>query len=122
MKLHHTQLAEKNQITSYGEGFIEVNGVRYEGSLVVTPAEIASWSVQHFNELAEDNFTRILPLQPAVVLFGTGKTLRFPHPRLIQALTAAQIGVESMDIGAACRTFNILVAEDRQVVLLILHD
>lgn len=122
MKLHDTQPSGKNRITGYGEGFIEIDQVRHEGSLVVTPEEISAWSARHFSALTEDDFARVLTLQPVVVLFGTGKTMRFPHPRLTKALTDAQIGVECMDTGAACRTFNVLLAEDRRVVLLILHD
>ncbi|MGL6295748.1 MAG: Mth938-like domain-containing protein, partial [Plesiomonas sp.] len=60
--------------------------------------------------------------QPEVVLLGTGKTIRFPHPKLYQALAAAHIGLDVMDTGAVCRTFNILTSENRKVVALIVHD
>jgi len=54
------------------------------------------------------------------VLFGAGSAIRFPHPRLVRALTEARIGVEAMDTPAACRTFNILAAEGRGVVAALL--
>jgi uncharacterized protein len=121
MKLHHTQTAQSNQITAYGENFIEINGTPHEGNVIVTASQVMSWVSVGFEGLTEADFASLLALKPAVVLLGTGATLRFPHPRLTQALTQQQIGVEAMDTGAACRTFNVLVAEDREVALAILH-
>lgn len=122
MKLHHTHKVGNNQITAYGPGFIDINGTVYSGNRIVTANSVTLWPVVDFAALTEKDFASLLMFQPAIVLLGTGKTCRFPSPRLTQALTQAQIGVEAMDIGAACRTFNILVAEDRQVVMAILHD
>jgi len=56
-----------------------------------------------------------VPLQPDIVVLGTGASLRFPHPRLTRALLEQRIGLEVMDTAAACRTFNILAAEGRRV-------
>jgi uncharacterized protein len=57
-----------------------------------------------------------------VVVFGSGERLRFPHPRLTAALTAKRIGVETMDFKAACRTYNILMAEGRKVAAALLIE
>jgi uncharacterized protein len=73
-----------------------------------------------FDALQAAHFDALLELQPEVVLFGSGSQLRFPHPRLYQALSKARIGVECMDTPAACRTYNILMSEDRKVVAMIL--
>lgn len=54
------------------------------------------------------------------MLFGSGASLRFPHPKLTADLARARIGVEAMDTAAACRTYNILLAEGRRVVALLL--
>ncbi|GAB7128798.1 Mth938-like domain-containing protein [Silvimonas sp. JCM 19000] len=120
MKLHHTNVDHLNQFTSYGDGFVKVNQQQYEGSLIVGANEIREWAPASFAELAPEHFSQILELKPEVVLLGTGKTIQFPHPRLYAALSAAHIGVDVMDIGALCRTFNILTAEDRKVIALVL--
>ena len=98
-----------------------VNGERYEHSIVVLAEEVRSdWPVAGFDALAESHFSYFLALKPDVLLLGTGATQRFPHPRLYRALTDARIGVECMDTPAACRTYNILVAEGRRVIAAIL--
>ena len=120
MKLHHTNVDNLNQFTSYGDGFVKINQQQYAGSLVVGTAEIREWQPATFEDLQPEHFAQLLDLQPEVVLLGTGKTIKFPHPRLYAALSAAHIGVDVMDIGALCRTFNILTAEERKVVALVL--
>ncbi|WP_432719439.1 Mth938-like domain-containing protein [Jeongeupia wiesaeckerbachi] len=120
MKLHHTMTEHLNQFASYGEGFVKVNDVRYEGSLIVTPEEIREWRPASFDALTPEDFAVLLELKPELVLFGTGSSLRFPHPRLTAALAAARVGFDPMDTGAMCRTFNILTAESRRVVAVVL--
>ena len=122
MKLHHTQNVRGQQITGYGEGFIKVNGIIYEGNVIVTTVGVSSWPVANFAALSEADFTSLLIFQPDVILLGTGETLRFPSPKLIQKVTQQQIGVEAMDIGAACRTFNVLIEEGRQVVMAVVYS
>ena len=98
-----------------------VNGERFDRSLVVLAEEVrVDWAVAGFDGLEEMHFAYFLALKPDVLLLGTGATQRFPHPRLYRVLTDAGIGVECMDTPAACRTYNILVAEDRKVVAAIL--
>ena len=80
----------------------------------------SDWNVASFDELSEAHFAYFLDLKPDVLLLGTGARQRFPHPRLYRALTNAGIGLECMNTPAACRTYNILVAEDRKVVAAIL--
>ncbi len=100
-----------------------VNDERYEHSIVVVAETVHDdWRVVNFDELTEANFDYFLPLKPDVLLLGTGARQRFPHPRLYRSLTDAGIGVECMDTAAACRTYNILVTEDRKVAAAILID
>ncbi|AOY00247.1 Mth938-like domain-containing protein [Jeongeupia sp. USM3] len=120
MKLHHTVTEHLNQFASYGDGFVKVNDVRYEGSLIVTPEEIREWRPTRFETLTPDDFAVLLELKPELVLLGTGNALRFPHPRLTAALAAAHVGFDAMDTGAMCRTFNILTAESRRVIAVVL--
>ncbi|MCD5363003.1 Mth938-like domain-containing protein [Chromobacterium aquaticum] len=120
MKMQQSLGQGKNLFTGYGEGHVLINAQRHDGNLIVTPDSVEPWPVAAFEELQESHFSALLALQPEVVLFGSGKHLRFCHPRLSAALTAAGIGVETMDTQAACRTFNILLAEDRRVVAALL--
>ena len=97
-----------------------LNGQRRDTSVVVMPDRIESWSAEAFDSLAPEHFALLEGLGMEIVLLGTGPKQRFPHPRLTAALTQAGIGVEVMDLQAACRTYNILVAEERKVAAALL--
>ena len=117
MKLHLTQADGENLITAYSEQSISVNNQRFEHSLIVAPTQLISdWKTSAFKQLQESDFEKIASLNPEVVLLGTGKQHQFIHPRLIKALTEANIAVECMSTDAACRTYNILMSEGRKVV------
>jgi uncharacterized protein len=70
--------------------------------------------------LAADHMAAIVELAPEIVLLGTGASLRFPEPALLAPLYKAGIGVEVMDTPAACRTYNILLAEGRKVLAAVI--
>lgn len=92
-------------------------------SFVIAPQRLVrNWPPRAYADLAAQHFTRLLELDPEVVLLGTGTTFRYPAPALLASLTGCGIGVEVMGTGAACRTFNVLVAEGRQVVAAILLE
>jgi uncharacterized protein len=120
LKLHPSGLTSLNTFTGYGANFVLVNAVRYESSILVMPEVLAPWEAASFAELKEEDFSPIVAMQPEVVLLGTGEKLRFPHPRLTRRLAEARIGVEVMDVQAACRTYNILMAEERKVAAALL--
>ena len=116
MKLHLTQADGKQLITGYSQDWISINNLVYPQSLVVLPDELLlDWVVSDFDDLIEANFECLLGYQPEVILLGTGANHRFIRPHLIQALTAVNIPVECMTTDAACRTYNILMAEGRKV-------
>lgn len=92
-------------------------------SFAIAPQRLLrDWAPQVYAELEAEHFERLLELDPEVVLLGTGTTFRYPPPALLAPLSGRGIGVEVMDSGAACRTFNVLVAEGRQVVAAILLE
>ncbi|MBY0444018.1 MAG: Mth938-like domain-containing protein [Burkholderiales bacterium] len=122
MKLQHTMIENLNQFSGYGDDFVRVNAEQYQGNVLVTASEVHVWRPVDFEDLTEDDFSAVLAYKPEVVLLGTGKSIRFPHPRLYRALAAAHIGLDVMDTGALCRTFNILTSEDRKVVAMIVHN
>ena len=114
-------VAPGNVFTEYGEGYVRLGVVEYRENLIVTTDKITTgWASGGFDSLTAEDFATIAALEPDVVILGTGKTLRFPHPRLTRAITDARIGLEVMDTPAACRTFNILAAEGRKVAAAIL--
>ena len=120
MKLHASALTHLHTFTGYGEGFVLVNGQRYEGSMIVMPERMQPWDVAGFDALREADFQVFLELKLEILLLGTGPKQRFPHPRLTRALAQKRIGVEVMDVQAACRTYNILMAEERIVAAALL--
>jgi uncharacterized protein len=121
VKLHVEGDDVAHRVTGYGEGWIEVDRVRYDGSIVLMVGHrVEPWAVDGFDSLAAEHFDGLIALAPDVVLLGTGERLRFPHPRLVAGLAAVHIGVDAMDTAAACRTYNVLAAEGRRVVALLL--
>jgi uncharacterized protein len=81
-----------------------------------------AWPVVSFGTLTTENFAQVNEMMPDVVILGTGPRQRFIHPGLIAALTDRRIGVECMDNQAACRTYNILMAEGRKVALALIFE
>jgi uncharacterized protein len=120
VKLHAAGPASYNTITAYGEDYVQVNSQRYQSSVIVMAERVLDWSPSGFSQLNAEDLEILRTLGPEIVLLGTGPAQRFPHPRLTAPLAAAGIGVEIMDLKAACRTYNILVAEERKVAAALL--
>lgn len=120
MKLQSDAAPGLNMVTAYGPGFVVVNGVRHTSPVIVLPERTLPWALAGFEALAEAHAAALAALAPEVVLLGTGARQRFPHPALLQPLARARIGVEVMDTHAACRTYNILVAEGRKAAAALL--
>jgi len=78
--------------------------------------------VASFEALDEASFETLATLSPELVIFGSGSRLRFPKPGLLKPLMARRIGFETMDTAAACRTYNVLLAEGRAVVAALLFE
>lgn len=86
-------------------------------SFVIAPQHLLrTWPPQQFEELNEAHLRLIAELDPEVVLLGTGAKIRFPNQAWLRAFHQQGVGVEIMDNGAACRTYNILMTEGRNVV------
>ena len=119
----HLQAPAANVVTALGPGWVRIGETEHRENLVLTPDAIATgWAPAGFGALAAEDFAALLQHAPALVLLGTGARQQFPHPRLTDALARARVGVEVMDTRAACRTFNILVAEGRRVVAALIVD
>jgi uncharacterized protein len=123
MKLHSTNTQQYQTVTAYDDHGIEFNNVRYEHSLIVMPElSVQPWDATQFADLTKAHFDAIALMKPDVVILGTGKKQQFIHPKLIAALSEQHKGVECMDNAAACRTYNILMAEGRQVALALILE
>lgn len=124
MKLHLNIERDLPLFTGYGEDHVLINGARHDKSLLLAGREIhtAPWVDLKFESLTEAHFRWIAEQPVEIVLFGSGQRLRFPHPSLTQSLVNARIGLEVMDIGAMCRTYNILVGEGRSVAAAVLIE
>ncbi len=117
MKFSEDNLGEGYYVTAYDTGRILVNGRGFEQSLILAPdALVESWPVGDISHLAAAHFEPIMALNPELVLLGTGTTLSFPEVACYAQIINLGIGVEVMDTGAACRTYNILMGEGRRVV------
>ncbi len=121
MKLHSTPTQQYQTVTGYEDDWIEINAARFSHSLIVLPeVPPTPWVVRHFEALQASDFAPIEALQPDLLILGTGQRQRFVAPGLITGLLSRRIGVECMDNQAACRTYNILMAEGRKVALAVI--
>jgi len=117
VKIERDQPDGRNSFTGYGEGYVEVNKVRYRESLVVSAVRLVTdWPARSVDTLTGDHMAAIVELAPEIVLIGSGARFQFPDAPLLATLQKAGIGVEVMDTQAACRTYNILLGEGRNVV------
>ena len=123
MKLQSDPHSGANTITGYGDGYIEINKIPYSHAVLLSSdGEILKWPIKSFEELNPADFTQMASLKPELIIIGTGKRQRFPTPELLKTLIEAKIGFEVMDSQAACRTYNILVGEGRQVLLALIVE
>jgi uncharacterized protein len=123
VKLHQSHTAGLNVFTAYGEGYVAVNNEKHHKNLILLPDTIIhDWSSATVETLAETDMQKLLELGTEIILLGTGNRLRFPSGTLLRPFAPAGIGLEIMDLQAACRTYNILVAEGRKVAAALLFD
>jgi uncharacterized protein len=126
MKLQPDKL-DVQSILGYGPGWVGLghNGVaeKIERSIVIgSRGEKFDWLCARFEDLTEEHFTQLAATQPELVIFGSGSRLRFAPPAFMRGLMQKRIGVETMDTLAACRTYNILAGEGRQVIAALLIE
>lgn len=120
MKIH-PDTTHRTAITNYGVGWVAIGGQKITSSFIVsTEVGLLPWDCAHFDDLTEAHFERLAQMDMELLLFGSGDRIRFASPALMQPFYLRRIGVETMDTGAACRTYNFLAAEGRKVVAAIL--
>jgi len=117
MKLHQDQPAALNTVTAYGSGYIEINAQKHYGGLKVRPdGAVEAWNVGAIAEFDEKAVSDLLVDAPEIILLGTGDEQKFPAAATLSELYRSQTGFEVMSTPAACRTYNILMAEGRHVL------
>ena len=103
-------------IDRYDDESITINEKMFTQSLIVSNFQIIeNWPVNEINDLSNQSLQAIIELQPEVIIIGTGKQILFPRPENYSSVINMGIGIEFMNTGAACRTYNVLLSEDRKV-------
>jgi uncharacterized protein len=121
LKLHADQIEGVNVVSGYAPGVVKVNGQEHlHAVLVPWNGEVLDWQADDAATLTAEHFQRVADLKPEVVIYGSGDRIRFPSGALLKPLMSQRIGIETMDSGAACRTYNVLAGEGRSVVLALL--
>ncbi len=117
MKFSEDYATGTNVIRAFSDDTIEINNKPYQQSLVVCSyLLIENWDVSHIDEITPQHWQELLQHKPELIIIGTGKMISFPHPATYAVAINKGIGVEFMDSAAACRTYNVLVSENRQVL------
>lgn len=123
MKFQPDTTAGVNLVSRQEPGRVWVGATPFTASVIVPwEGAVLAWDAPAFEDLTAAHFERIAALEPEVVIFGSGPRIRFPHPQLMRALIARRIGFETMDTAAACRTYNVLASEGRNVLAALLIE
>jgi len=117
MKFAQDSQNEGYIITGYDKDSVSIRGTIFSQSLIITNTKLnENWGVDSIETLHASHIEQILLFNPELVLIGTGDKLIFPSIEVYSGIIERGIGVDFMDTGAACRTYNILVDEGRDVV------
>ena len=117
MELTLHKPGDHNFIRSVGRDGIKVKDEIYRDSLIVSADKlIPDWPVRSMKDITAAHFRAVMDMRPEVVLLGTGKKQAFLPPEIMMSFYSEGIGVEAMTTEAACRTFNVLLSEDRNAV------
>ena len=108
---------EPNSIKSYDDKSITIGSVNYQNSLIVRKDDIqTNWQVKSILELSEESIQPLLITNPEIIIIGHNQLNTIIPMPILAYLSKKRIGIESMSLGAACRTFNVLLNEQRSVV------
>ena len=122
MKLQPDQ-SDAPSISGYGPGWVGLDGEKISTSVVIgSKGQRIDWPASRFEDLGADHFAQLAQLECEVVIFGSGARIRFPQAGWLKPLMARRIGLETMDTAAACRTYNILAQEGRNVAVALLLE
>lgn len=121
MKLHLDLGTAQYRIIAYTHTEVQINDQKYQKSFIITPdLLIPDWEHPEFNQIKPEIFNKVMEFKPEIFILGSGKSFQLPVAEIRYAFYEKNIGFETMDSHAACRTFNILMAEDRKVAAAII--
>jgi len=120
MKLTDESTRGIHLVRAYAPGEVRIGEQLIQRSCLLRADRIEAWRPQTLSQLNPADLEPIFALEPEIIVLGSGATQRFPDSALMAAVWSRGIGLEVMDTGAACRTYNILVTEDRRVVAALL--
>ena len=119
MKLQEHPSARIHTIGGHAPGRIQVNGRWLDAPFMIAPTLLQDAWIAGPDQLAMDSLAALWALEPRVLLVGIGERGHPALKALRGALAARQVALEVMDVGAACRTYNVLAQEDRPVAALL---
>ena len=123
MKLHQQVTPNVNTIRAFERDSIRINNKSYSNSLIVTADIIQDkWTIEHPEQISVETISQLLAYQPEVILIGTGQNHHLLEPMLSLEATQQGIGIEIMTTEAACRTYNVLLGEDRAVLAALIIE
>ena len=111
---------DRQVIERYGASGFQVSGVAYSGAILVLPHATHLWSVAILGEVTAATFAPVIEAGAQILLVGCGKRIAPVPQALRRELRVHGIVIDAMDTGAACRTYNVLLAEDRRVAAALL--
>jgi uncharacterized protein len=115
--------SDAQTISGYGPGWIGVNGDKIHHSLLIgSGGLLQAWPCERFEDLTAEHFAELAQLDTELIILGSGTRNRFPPPQWLAPLFARRLGLEAMDTAAACRTYNILASEGRNVVAALILE
>ncbi|WP_028387894.1 Mth938-like domain-containing protein [Legionella fairfieldensis] len=114
---------DPHSIQAYSDKEITIDSINYKKSVIINRQEIISnWPITSIDQLTEELLEPLLRHQPRIIIIGHSQHSGFASPFIFQTLAKHRVGLESMSIGAACRTYNILLSEQRDVVLGVIFE
>jgi len=119
----HSDRSDTPTFTGYGPGWVSIDKKEHKESLLLgSSGFLRPWDCANFEALTPAHFTDLAALNTELIIFGSGSKIRFVHPSWLQPLMQKRIGFETMDTQAACRTYNVLAAEGRNVIAALLLE
>lgn len=121
MLINQEKFTDQFPVQAYEAGKLKINEQWFTQPLVLCFGQKPEhWALQDINQLEQASLQPLLEMKPEVLLIGTGNTLVFPKQKVMQEVLALGVGIEIMDTGAACRTYNLLLAEGRKVIAAVM--
>lgn len=119
----HADRSDVQMVTGYGPGWIAIDKKEHKGNILLGASGfLRPWNCARFEDLTAEHFAELAQLNAELIIFGSGAKIRFVHQSWLQPLMQKRIGLETMDTHAACRTYNVLAAEGRNVIAALLLE